>query len=135
MAVITQSGASIALAALLADLVSYQVGLFETLPLEPDGSDGVESSFAGYTRKSSFLWNVHHTTEGSFVANSSAVALPLATEAATVVGWGVWDLSGNLLAFGPLQDEAGENSPVSLANGDGVTFNAFDLQIGLGGGL
>ena len=79
------------------------IGLFVINPTMPDGTGGVETTYAGYYRVP--LAGLFPTTLGTsgIIANSSTITFGLCTDSgATIVGVGIWDsaVSGNLLMAG-----------------------------------
>lgn len=75
------------------------VALYTTLPAE-DGTGGVEPSAASYARvqygPGSTYWSAPSNGDGT-VKNEFAITFPSPTEDwGTIVGWGIYDESGNL---------------------------------------
>lgn len=102
---------------------------------EPDVVAGtyVEIADAAYIRKFHDAWVTEDNTDGRLRRrnNGACVFNPIETAAVDVTHWAIFDaeFDGNLLAFGPVLNMAGDEEPAHLEVGDEFRLNNSTLAI------
>ncbi len=122
-----------ALAVLLETGVSNWVALFTTAPND-DGTGGVEATGSGYVRCEITDWI--NTVDGNVryrESDGQAQFDPLTGDLEDIVAWGIYDASvaGNLIAWGPLLDVAGNEITKTFTSGNNPNIPAGELKVGV----
>lgn len=131
--IVTGTGTTTALTALLPSGTARYIGLLTVLP-EQNGTGGTEVSGSGYARATCSTWTMA-SGNAARRQNSAAVTFAALTGAVSgVVGWGIWDAAtgGNLLAFGPMRATAsGLATTRSFVATDQPSFPAGELWVSI----
>ena len=113
------------------------VALLTALPTARDGTGLVEATGGSYARVANSGWTTSVSGSNTVRANTAAVTFTtLTADLSDVLGWAVYSAvsGGNLIAFGPLHDSAGNAVTRSFLNGDTPRFSAGELEIIVGAG-
>lgn len=108
-----------------------EVGLFSSMP-DRAGIGGTECSGSGYARVSHSAWR--NSPISGYIArraNTGPIEFATLTGDLTAIGWGIWNGSGTLVAFGLLRNADGLPQIFSLAAGDQPRFSDGELQWGI----
>lgn len=109
------------------------IALFTKLP-NKDGTGGVEVSSGWYSRVSHSQW-MTEVLGGNKVRRKNVGAISfanvLAVASETIAGWGLYATGTDQLRhFGPLRDDNGNETPLTISSGDNLEFADGDLIVG-----
>ena len=134
MSGLTDHGEGLAIAGALPNGTARYVGFFTVEPTADDGTGGTEATGSGYARKSHSAWTTTTVGEVTYGINNGAVTFTaLTADLEDIVAWGVWDAAsgGNLIAFGPLLDVAGNEITQTFTSGNNPQFPDGELKVGI----
>lgn len=96
---------------------------------DPVAGTLTETTAAGYSRVSHNAW-VSAAVDGVLHRrNNGAILFPAFTEVAEISWWGIYDVSNNLLAVGPLLNSSGVPEPQTVESGDQPRFSSGELRL------